>query len=121
MNSIVKGIVAWLIFIAITMTVAVSCDCGCTSEIVEAPPETALMVSQTLYKVQGGYDDRGEMREYWLSVRKWKFEGHDYLEFDGWKSGWEHNPNCEACQGSPRSSASSDVSEYEKLFGEVSK
>lgn len=118
MNSIVKGVVAWLIFMAIAMIVAVGCDCTCT-DIVEAPPETALLVSQTHYKVQGGYDDRGKMREYMLSVRKWKFEGHDYLEFNGWNSGWEHNPNCEACQGSPRSSTvtTTSSSEYEKLFG----
>lgn len=116
MNSIVKGIVAWLSFIAIAMTVAVSCDCGCTYSVVEAPPETALMVSQTLYKVQGGYDDRGKMREYILAVRKWKFEGHDYLELHGWESGWVHDPKCEACQNSPKSSTSTDLSEYENLF-----
>ena len=97
---------------------AVSCDCGCYSWE-DASPEEALLVSQRYLKVQGGYDDGGHMRTYKLIIRKWSYEGHEYLEFakEGhYGQGWVHDPNCSGCT-KPVQTVSSISSEYEKMFG----
>ena len=97
---------------------AVSCDCGCYSWK-DASPEEALLVSQKHLKVQGGYDDNEHMRTYKLNVRKWFYEGHEYLEFNEegyYGRGWIHDPNCSGCIKSVKP-ALSISSEYEKMFG----
>lgn len=112
-----KFIIPFLVII-LGLGLLTSCDCGC-GRWEDAPPETALLRSAEKWKVQAGADDHGKMKYRYLLVWKWTYEGHDYLEFKqaDYYSGWQHDPNCRACESGHKSTSSSGLTDYQLSFG----